>query len=103
METENPTLLQQLNQSVLVKLFIISVLIILLLIPSSWIQSLITEREGAENVMRQDVSANWSGAQFIQGPVLAIPYKKSNAQDSKGHAVNTTGILYVLPENLNIK
>jgi len=81
--------------SVLIKLAIISVLILLLLIPSSWIQSMITEREQSQQSMMSQVSDTWAGPQLIQGPVLVIPYKTINSTD--------IGYAYILPESLSIK
>src|ERR1700761_1664065 len=95
-----------LKESVTVKLVFIGMLIIVLLIPSSLISSLISERAGRQNEMMQDVSDKWSGNQLIQGPVLIIPYKKhvkyidtANKETSKD-AIQS---LYVLPDNLHIK
>jgi inner membrane protein len=55
--------------SVLFKLGVITLLIILLLIPSSWIQDIIVERQETQQQNIQNVSDNWSGSQLIQGPV----------------------------------
>ena len=84
------------KDSVLVKLSVIAVLILALLIPSSWIQSLITEREETQQSMRGEIADKWSGKQLVQGPVLMLPYKKTAA-------ATTFEVAYILPENLNIK
>jgi inner membrane protein len=81
--------------SILIKLATISVLILLLLIPSSWIQSMITEREQSQQGIISQISDTWAGPQLIQGPVLVIPYKTINSTD--------IGYAYILPENLSIK
>ena len=95
METEEPTFLSK--NAIAIKLTIIAFLILLLLIPSSWIQSLITEREGYLEQMRKETSNNWSTNQTIRGPVLVIPY--TLPADKPGMP---PGNLYILPENLNI-
>ncbi len=94
------------KNSILVKLAIIAILILVLLIPSSWIQSMINEREESQQQMVNGISDKWSGSQLIQGPVLVIPYKKLiNETDNNNKAVTRVSIenAYILPENLNIK
>lgn len=94
------------TDSIIVKLSIIALLILVLLIPSAWIQSLIAEREYAQQNVMNDVSDKWSGSQQIQGPVLMVPYKKEikELDANKKEVVKTeTEILYVLPQNLQIK
>lgn len=94
------------RESVLVKLFIIAVLILLLLIPSSWIQTLIKERQETQQQAIDDISDKWSGSQLIQGPILIVPYKKEYKElDANKHEVTKieNETLYVLPQNLQIK
>lgn len=105
-EIENEQPKNMLKDSVVVKIAIIAVLALALLIPSSWIQSIITERQSTQEQVMTDVSDKWSGSQLVQGPVLAIPYKKeikeldNNKKEVITHEIET---LYVLPQNLNIK
>ena len=94
------------TDSVLIKLGIIAFLILLLLIPSSWIQSLITEREGYQQTERGSVIKNWADTQLIQGPVLMLPYKKQITETDAQKKVTTHEaifMLYLLPQNLHIK
>jgi len=95
-----------LKESVTVKLAFISFLILVLLIPSSMIGGLITERAGRQDEMEQDVSDKWSASQLIQGPVLVIPYKSQHKEkDANGKETVKEVIenIYVLPTALNIK
>ena len=93
------------QNSILIKSAIIAAIILTLLIPSSWIQDLTTDREGYQQQQMKDVSSKWSGTQLIQGPVLVIPYKKqvstTNNNTTTTHDVIET--LYVLPQSLKIK
>ncbi|RKR85360.1 inner membrane protein [Mucilaginibacter gracilis] len=94
------------KDSVIVKLSVIAALILLLLIPSQWIQSLISEREKTQDEVLNDVSDKWSGSQLIQGPVLVIPYQKEvRVLDSNKKEIvrRETQTLYVLPQNMQIK
>lgn len=100
------TIIQWINESILVKLFFIAFLALVLLIPSVWVQGLITERSARQDEIIQDVSDKWSGSQLIQGPVLMIPYKVRVNEADLNHKTTVreyTENLYVLPEVLKIK
>src|SRR5476651_1082754 len=93
------------GSSILIKLGIIALIILALLIPSSWIQDLVIDREGYQQHNIDYVSDKWAGSQLVQGPVLAVPYKKlinesTGVNTSVTHEV--TKILYILPQNLQI-
>ena len=98
------TLVHRLNESITLKLVFIGALILLLLIPSAWIGSLISERAERQDQMINDVSDKWSGNQLIQGPVLVIPYNHIVKESVNGLPVTKTVIdnLFLLPDNLNI-
>jgi inner membrane protein len=79
------------GESVLVKSGFIGFLTLLLLIPSSWIQELIRERQERQEEVVSEISDKWSGKQLVEGPVLVLPYIPSGTN------------IYILPEVLNIK
>lgn len=85
----------QLQESVGFKLLLIGILTLLLLIPSSWIQSLITERQYRQDEATTEIAEKWSGTQVIESPVMQLsyinPYKKDDIQT-----------VYILPEDLTI-
>jgi inner membrane protein len=81
METQpTPGIFERFNQwiteSIMVKLFSIGFLILILLIPSSWIEDLIRERQYRSDEVIREVSDKWSGPQILSGPVLRIPFTK---------------------------
>lgn len=81
METQNPpNLFERFNQwiteSIMIKLFSIGFLTLILLIPASWIEQLIQERQGRAHEVMREVSEKWSGHQTLTGPVLMIPFTK---------------------------
>jgi inner membrane protein len=81
METQpTPGIFERFNQwiteSIMVKLFSIGFLILILLIPSSWIEDLIRERQYRSDEVIREVSDKWSGPQMLSGPVLRIPFTK---------------------------
>jgi inner membrane protein len=95
-----------LKESVTVKLAFISFLILLLLIPSSMVDSLIRERADRQDQTIKEVSDQYSGDQLIQGPVLMIPYKKQiKEKDNDGKEFTREVIkpLFILPNDLNYK
>ncbi|MES2829572.1 MAG: cell envelope integrity protein CreD [Bacteroidota bacterium] len=111
METQplaNPqkSFITQLSESIGVKLFLIGVLTLILLLPSSWVQSLITERETRSEEVVNEVAAKWSGNQLIESPVLQLPIKsfvKSIDTAGKVSYRDVISTVYVLPEDLFIK
>lgn len=104
MENSAPSVIDRLNNwlsnSVTIKIIVIGILIAILMIPTSFIQSLIHERQYRQEEAISEVSDKWGSAQTLNGPVLTIPYKKY-AQGTYGK--ETTEYIRVLPETLNVK
>lgn len=93
------------QESIMVKLFSIGFLIIILLIPTSSIESLIYERQQRAEEVITEISEKWSDSQTISGPVLVIPYIKQEVIDKgdKGKEIREfTEKAFFLPEQLNI-
>src|SRR6478736_2153449 len=97
-----------LKESVMIKLMSIGFLILILLIPSSWIESLINERQyRAADVMRE-ISSKWSTDQTVMGPVLVIPFTKYEKIKTWEKGIQVEEIsesihqAYFLPEELSI-
>ena len=105
-----------LSESIMIKLASIGFLILILLIPSAWIESLIRERESRADSVVEEIASKWSGPQTITGPVLSVPYiiyyeadvqheKLVNGQtvmETKKESRQRTEMAYFLPENLLI-
>jgi inner membrane protein len=85
----------QLQESVGFKLLLIGILTLLLLIPSSWIQSLITERQYRQDEATTEIAEKWSGTQVIESPVMQLSYINPSKKDE----IQT---VYILPEDLTI-
>lgn len=97
---------QQLQDSVGAKLFLIGFLTLLLLIPSSWIQTLISERQQRQEEAIHEIADKWSGSQLVQGPVMQLPYKTLIKQvDTTGKLSFKDGLstIYLLPQDLDIQ
>jgi inner membrane protein len=99
----SPTIFDRLNAwmsaSVSLKLFSIGILLLLLLIPSSMVESLITERAANRDAATAEISSQWGGAQLVLGPVLVLPYT-TRFKDEKGNVSETTRYLSLLPDTL---
>jgi inner membrane protein len=105
-ENSIQSLARLLNESILAKLVVIAIIILALLIPSAWIEGLITERSESQKHMVADISDKWSAAQTIQGPVLVVPYKKQVKEVDTAHKVTyreAIDYLYILPDYLTYK
>ncbi|MEI6948534.1 cell envelope integrity protein CreD [Paraflavisolibacter sp. H34] len=89
-----------LKSKLLVKGLIIGGLVLVLLIPTFYVQSLIEEREQRQKEAVAEVSGKWAAAQIITGPVLVLPYW----QDAPDSAANgrTKHFAYFLPDELKV-
>ncbi len=106
MSTENTPITKKgswFRNSISAKLITITALMLLLLIPSSMIRSLISEREHMNSAAISEVSSKWAESQQINGPILTIPVVYEYVTDEeKPKKTTTTKNWYVLPENLKI-
>jgi inner membrane protein len=89
------------RSKLLVKGFIIGMLVLLLLIPTYYVQNLIQEREARQKEAITEVSSKWAGRQNITGPVIVIPYWEVVGDSTK--KVRTKHFATFLPDELNIR
>ncbi len=98
-----PTFFDRLNtwmsRSVTLKLFSIGILLLLLLIPSSMVEDLITERAGNRDAATAEISSQWGGPQLVLGPVLVLPYT-ARVTSERGVVSEVTRYLSLLPDTL---
>ncbi|WP_447641627.1 MULTISPECIES: cell envelope integrity protein CreD [Chitinophagaceae] len=81
--------------------FFIALLILLMLIPSFFVQDLVRERAGRKEQVIAEISEKWGNTQMVFGPFLVIPYLKTVAvADNKTKEVKS--LIYYLPDNLSI-
>ncbi|QSE99123.1 cell envelope integrity protein CreD [Fulvivirga lutea] len=86
--------------SVTLKLITVTILMLLLLIPASMIQSIISEREQLSKSVIEEVSSKWAENQLINGPILTIPVTYEYENGDKTTTV--TKNWHILPEGLKI-
>ncbi|MCU7548563.1 cell envelope integrity protein CreD [Chitinophagaceae bacterium LB-8] len=88
------------KSKLLVKGLIIGLLVLLLMIPTFYVQNLIKEREERQKEAIAEVSSKWASRQNISGPVVVVPYWKAAGDTSK--RVQTKHFATFLPDDLNI-
>ncbi|HAD33195.1 MAG TPA: hypothetical protein DCF44_01615, partial [Chitinophagaceae bacterium] len=88
------------NRSLL-KGFMISFLILMLLIPTYFIGQLIRERQNRNEEVKREIATQWSGSQNLNGPILVIPYLQiEKTSDQK--LISVKRYAYFLPDELKI-
>ncbi|MCA9485472.1 MAG: inner membrane CreD family protein, partial [Nanoarchaeota archaeon] len=84
----------------------IVIITLLLLIPTSMIKNLISEREATQNEAINEVSSKWAETQTISGPFISIPYyryvKENSAKDTSEKIVQIKDYIHFLPSQLKI-
>jgi inner membrane protein len=92
------------RESIVVKLFSIGFLVLLLLIPASWLESIIKERQERATEVVNEVANKWSGDQQVSGPVLVLPFKKITkfTKDDREDIVESREEAFFLPEDLKM-
>lgn len=95
-----------LRSSITIRLLVIGFLILILLIPVTLVQNLISERQLRQEGAIREVSAKWGRAQTVKGPIITVPYSViSKVFDKKqgGYRVHTERkYAHFLPKNLQI-
>lgn len=101
-QTFGERLVNKMRTSATLRLFLIGILILVLLIPSSMVQSLIYERQTNHDSAVNEISDKWGHDQRITGPIIAIPYT-ANHKDADGKLYSTKEYSYYLPDDLEVK
>ena len=95
-----------LQESIMIKLASIGFLVLILLIPSEWIDTIIEERQERSSEMIHEVSDKWSGPQTLSGPILVVPFVVKEVIDlGKGEKEIREHLerAYFLPQSLQVK
>lgn len=82
------------SNKILIKGVVTALLILAMLIPMMFIQSLVTEREERQKEVVAEVSSKWATAQTVTTPYIVIPYTDTSSK--------TASNVIVLPENLSL-
>ena len=87
--------------SVMLKLITIGILILIFMIPTTILQSLISERQSTRDAAVQEITSKWGSGQTIGGAVITIPYQTIQT-DEKGNKSTVIEYAHFLPENLTL-
>ena len=88
------------NFRTLFKSGLVGALILLLLIPTAFIQNLVSERQDRERQAVAEIGSRWAGAQTVTGPVIGIPYYDTVSDNTGRQRVKRWA--YFLPDKLDI-
>ena len=97
--TPEPTFFQR--NRIFFKGLIMGFLIIIMIIPTVFVNSIVQERKLRQLQIVREVSSKWSDAQTIAGPFLYIPYKNI-VKNPEGKMLEINTHFWVLPEMLNV-
>lgn len=86
------------KSKLLIKAGIVGAILLLLQIPTYFVQNLIVEREARQKQAIAEVSGKWAGRQNITGPVLVVPYRQ--VADTAG--IRPRRLAYFLPDELSV-
>jgi len=89
------------KKSLTTKGLIIAVLIMLLLIPTVFINTLVRERQARQNEAFLEISDKWAKAQTIAGPIISVPYDEY-FKEANGTVSKVKKYIHILPEKLEI-
>ncbi len=95
--------------SITARMLMVGFLVIILLIPLSYINSLINERAFRQNDVVNEINEKWGNNVLVYGPILKLPYKtytetKTYNEKTKTYFKETQTHIkyaYIFPENLN--
>ncbi len=89
------------RRSPTIKLLGIGLLALILLIPATMVNSLITERQSLRDSAVQEISQQWGHAQRLAGPVIQVPYTQRELVDNR--YVDRVAAAYFLPSQVRIE
>ena len=105
METEQPAYALPESKTHSNKTFIKGIitgsLILVMMIPTLFVTSLVTEREQRQAEVVKEVSSKWASEQTIAGPYIFIPYNVYEIDKDKKPVLVTKHLL-LLPDNLDV-
>ncbi|KAA5824065.1 cell envelope integrity protein CreD [Algibacter amylolyticus] len=114
METQNNNLQQNkfghwLKTSITARMLMVGFLVIILLVPLSYINSLINERAFRQKDVVNEINKKWGNDVLVYGPILKLPYKtysetKTFNEKTKTYFKETQTHIkyaYIFPEHLN--
>jgi len=87
-------------QSTTAKLILIGLLTLVLLIPLSFVKSLISERASRKQEVISEITSKWGDSVLLYGPILKVPYTVHYPIKDSKETVMQTEYAYFFPEQL---
>ena len=99
-----------LKTSITARMLVVGFLVIVLLIPLSYINSLIAERASRQQDVVNEINDKWGHQVLVYGPILKLPYKtytetSTYNEQTKTYLKETKTYInhaYIFPENLDV-
>ncbi|WP_408048186.1 cell envelope integrity protein CreD [Tenacibaculum halocynthiae] len=99
-----------LKNSITARMLMIGLLIVILLIPLSFIKSLIYERMGRQQEVVNEINKKWGKEVLLYGPILKVPYKtykvknifNTATQQNSEESIENIKYAYFFPKKLNV-
>ena len=88
--------------SLVIKGIITGVLILVMLIPTLFINNLISERENRQKEVVKEVSSKWAAAQTLSAPFITVPYS-TQYTNADGKLKTSSTNLILLADQLNVQ
>lgn len=100
-----------LKNSITARMIIVGILVLVLLIPLTYVNLLIEERGYRQNTVVNEINSKWGDEVIIYGPILKVPYKtyseKSTFNEKNQIYLKETqthiNYAYIFPETLDTK
>lgn len=110
METKKSKISNWVKNSISARMIMIGVLILILLIPLSFIENLINERAERQESVVQEINTKWGNEVLLYGPILKVPYKSysekivTNSETKKitTETIEHINFAYFFPNELTI-
>ena len=90
------------SNGILIKGIITGVLILVMLIPTFFINNLITERQTRQQEVVKDESNRWANAQTVSAPFITVPYTEL-VKNEEGKSENIKKNLIIIADKLDTK
>lgn len=95
-------------QTTTAKMIMVGLLTLVLLVPLQYVKSLIEERSKRQKEVVTEINQKWGESIFFYGPIIKVPYSKSNIiiNQNNGKSTVTTeevsedNFIYFFPNNL---
>ncbi|SHJ59412.1 cell envelope integrity protein CreD [Aquimarina spongiae] len=102
---------QWIKTSITIRMLMVGILILVLLIPLSYIQNLISERSYRQEEVVKEINQKWGNEVLLYGPVLKVPYQvhsQTKTWDDKTKSYIQENLItvynaYFFPNTLDIK